>query len=290
MAKEYLGQEYATATNGKGLRQEPWYVRVITRMTITFSVIVMLISVAIIACSALLFLSPVRGTSMMTTLNATGENTNSGIICRVTGLQRGNIVVSRMYQDQTKDGTDPDAAIRYRHQDEHGRYTMIIKRLIALGGDTITMTREPNGMTNTNADYNYDYSLYVNGEKLDEPYLDPSFGKPNAYNFVQLYNMLHNLSRADTRDWLTVSFADCIQDGVLTIPDGYYFLMGDNRGGKLDTNPEYSYSWDSTKIGPLPVNQYVGTCIDIVDNNVNLAGYFWNKIVYYVFFGWAWQK
>ena len=48
MAKEYLGQEYAAATNGKGLAQESRWVRIVTRLTVTDSVLVLLFSSAMV--------------------------------------------------------------------------------------------------------------------------------------------------------------------------------------------------------------------------------------------------
>ncbi len=294
MAKEYLGQEYAAATNGKGLAQESRWVRIVTRLTVTVSVVVMLFSAAIVICCGLFFLSPIIGTSMMTTLNATGKDTDSAVGCRVTTLERGAVVISKLYQHQSHDVAMTDQqAIKehYPNFDFGGRYVFIIKRVIALGGDQITMTRTPNPQYNyRNADYNYDYTIYLNGEELKEPYLDPGFGKANGCNFVQLYNILHNQSRAELQDWLSTDLNDCVKDGVLTIPQGYYFLMGDNRGGNVEVYPEYSHSWDSSKIGPLPANQYMGTCLEVVDTSVNLPRYVWDKVVYYVFFGWAWQK
>ena len=304
-AKEYIGQEYATATQGKGLHQDSLAVRIITRVTVTFSVVVMLISIGIITCCAMFFLSPIIGTSMMTTLNPTGKDTDAAIACRVTTPNRGDIVISKIYQKQTKDynnSNDADVKDRYPSLDFGGRYMLVIKRLIAVGGDQITMTRTPNGGHNSNNDYNYDYTIYLNGEKLDEPYLDPTIGKADARNFIQLYRILYydyagndplyqtNKNYTVTADWQATDRETVVKDGVLTIPEGYYFYLGDNRGGKLDTNPEWAYSWDCSQMGPLPADQYVGTCIDVVNNTTNMPGYVWDKIVYYVFFGWAWQK
>ena len=294
--KKYLGQEYATATQGKGLQQDSLAIRIVTRVTVTFSVAVMLISIAIITCCAIFFLSPIIGTSMMTTLNATGKDTDSAIACRLVTPHRGDIVITKVYQDQTKDAGKEGAAVkdRFPSSDFNGRYMLVIKRLIAVGGDQIIVRRTANGENNSDTDYNYDYTIYLNGEKLDEPYLDPTIGKPSAINFIQLYNILNNPAKAHHDDWRATDEADCIStvngEGVLTIPEGYYFYMGDNRGGALDSNPEWAYSFDCCKMGPLPADQYVGTCIDVVDNTTNLPAYVWDKVVYYVFFGWAWRK
>ncbi|MHC5374581.1 signal peptidase I [Enterococcus sp. LJL120] len=78
-----------------------------------------------------------------------------------------------------------------------------IKRIIGLPGDTIT--------------YQADI-LYVNGEAVDEPYLD-EYKSELAYG-----------------EQLTEDFAE------ITVPEGYYFVMGDNRQN----------SKDSRYFGPIP--------------------------------------
>jgi hypothetical protein len=73
-------------------------------------------------------------------------------------------------------------------------------------------------------------------------------------------------------------------DGVLTIPEGYWFFLGDNRGGN---NQKYDHSYDCTWFGPQPAEYYVGAEWDILPNEESISHYFWEKTQYYVLFGWV---
>lgn len=80
-----------------------------------------------------------------------------------------------------------------------------IKRVIGLGGEHLTIS--PDG------------GVYINGEKLDEPYLTDGLKTP-----------------------ITGDFYD------IDIPEGYIFVMGDNRGG----------SSDSREFGCIPLEKVEG--------------------------------
>jgi signal peptidase I len=89
--------------------------------------------------------------------------------------------------------------------------TPFIKRVIGLGGDTV--------------DIKDDGFVYINGEKLDEPYLfSDEEGAPPQPTTAPL----------DQSTW--------------TIPDGELFLMGDHR----------SNSADSRTFGPVEVDHVIG--------------------------------
>lgn len=85
----------------------------------------------------------------------------------------------------------------------------LIKRVIAVGGDEVDLI---------------DGSVYVNGEKLDEPYTDgkPSYPLDHAYGISVEY--------------------------PYKVPDGYLWVMGDNR-----TN-----SADSRYFGAIPASSVTG--------------------------------
>ena len=100
-----------------------------------------------------------------------------------------------------------------------GEETDFIKRVVAVGGDVISY--KGNNRT-----------LVVNGEKVDEPYLNG--GKDTGSSKITSSNC--NAMKLEPRD------------GGCRVPAGTVFVMGDNR----------SNSMDSRVIGPVKVDKIVG--------------------------------
>jgi len=97
------------------------------------------------------------------------------------------------------------------HANENEDY---VKRVIGLPGDTISYKND---------------ALYLNGKKVDEPYLDPY--------------------RKDDGEPLTKDFTlEEITGDVKEVPDGRIFVMGDNRRESLD----------SRYFGFVPIETVVG--------------------------------
>lgn len=96
----------------------------------------------------------------------------------------------------------------------------VVKRVVGEPGDTIRMI---------------DRVVYRNGERLDEPYVDPEYtpdepldaSVPGArtWHLAALPAEVDRESYRPTRDnW-----------GPLVVPEGYYMLLGDNRDQSLDS-------------------------------------------------------
>ena len=92
----------------------------------------------------------------------------------------------------------------------------LVKRLIAVAGDTVAMK---------------DGALSINGQLQDEPYvkhMDPGGDDPHPWMAWQAEHLVDSVAKATyrpTRDnW-----------GPLVIPEDRYFMLGDNRDTSLDS-------------------------------------------------------
>ncbi|WP_026689921.1 signal peptidase I [Alteribacter aurantiacus] len=133
----------------------------------------------------------VDGESMMPTLEHNDRMIVNKIGYSISEPDRFDIVV--FHATQTKD---------------------YIKRVIALPGDHVAYENDV---------------LYINGEPVDEPYLDEY--KENAY------------SQPFTGDFTLEGLT-----GESTVPEGHVFVLGDNR----------QHSKDSRHIGTIPYDEVVG--------------------------------
>lgn len=156
-----------------------------------------------------------------------------------------------------------------------------IKRLIAVGGDTICY---------------YNGEILVNGKSINEPYLDKAYNyikqkqskadadhwkekgyeksKSNFNNFCE--NTLNGIltNTTFTKNYL-VDYKDCIKYNdaingyVLTIPENYVYFLGDNRGS----------SNDCSNFGPLE-KKYMLVKVDyIVSYGTSIFSAIWQSLI-----------
>lgn len=119
---------------------------------------------------------PVSGTSMLPTIMDKGD---AVIIFKYATVERGDIVII--------DNSDLSL---------HGTDKLLIKRVVAVAGDTLTYRADSSGRL----------VLKVNGKVVDEPYVNE-----------ELY-----MSDVDR-------IPDRVQASVIKIPEGCVYVMGDNR-------------------------------------------------------------
>lgn len=129
--------------------------------------------------------------------------------------------------------------------------TLVIKRIIAMSGDRVKID-EING----------EYCILLNGEVLDEPYIDYRYAL-NVQNKIR-FESLYNDDKFGCKKYFD-------NEGYLVIPEGYFFYVGDNR-----TN-----SSDCIEYGPQPMSDIQGKVVykypsSYVDDVWKL---FWTKVV-----------
>ncbi len=102
-----------------------------------------------------------------------------------------------------------------------------IKRVIGLPGDTVKWTSSK--------------QMYINGELYEEDYFDEDY-----------------LSSVRITSAFNGTFKYVEEDGTIVettvIPDGYYFVMGDNRG----SSGTHDFSHDSRRIGLIKEENIIG--------------------------------
>lgn len=177
------------------------------------------VNILLIALIVILIAVIVLFSTVFTTVTVDGESmyptlvNNDKLFLQVYGykLTYGDIVV-------------------FTRKNSEGKTINAVKRIIALGGDTISFDCES-------------FKWIVNGSPLDEPYFDGTYS--DNY-FDTLYDK------------------DALYGEGITIPDDFLFVLGDNRNIKKDSDSTQSpISVDSHIYGPIPTDSIVGKVISV---------------------------
>ena len=184
------------------------------------------------------FIKPIDGPSMQPGINNNAEATGDiALVARYAEVKRGDIVIIDMTES--------------KHTANQVNEKSLIKRVIALGGDNLKIVNN-NGIA----------EIYVNGELIEEDYI-------STERWCHYYDDFNNQDGwVDWKDVWGLSTLPKNADGSITIPDGYFFFMGDNR----------TQSYDGRNMGPMPISYVMGVVETILPVNS-----FWNNFIMFMF-------
>jgi signal peptidase I len=137
-------------------------------------VVVVAISSALLVRAYVLQQFAVEGTSMLNTLHPSDRVLVNKLSYRLHDPRRGDVVVLKRIESNAQERD-------------------LIKRVVALPGETIEY---------------HDCQLFIDGSRVNEPYLDPQIVSPNRCGADQ---------------------------PAVVVEAEHVFVMGDNRGGSLDS-------------------------------------------------------
>ncbi|MBM7642715.1 signal peptidase I [Streptococcus loxodontisalivarius] len=164
---------------------------------------IIIVFAAIVSRLFIWFPVTVEGHSMDPTL-ADGQRL---VVVKTSSIQRFDVVVA----EETEDG----------------QTKQIVKRVIGMPGDTIKYEND---------------TLYVNGEKVDESYLDDYIAafKKDKLQSTYSYNSYFQ-ERAEAADAFTTD-TDGNASFEVTVPEGQYYLLGDDRIVSKDSREVGTFS------------------------------------------------
>ncbi|HFI0144944.1 TPA: signal peptidase I [Streptococcus suis] len=116
--------------------------------------------------------------------------------------------------------------------DSNGKEKLIVKRVVGMPGDTIRYENDV---------------LYINDQEVDEPYLDEYLAAfqtdklQEEYAYNKQFQAVAQSAEAFTQD------ANGYVDFTVTVPEGQYYLMGDDRLVSLDSRSVGTFSRENIK-------------------------------------------
>ena len=189
-------------------------------------IIVICSLVSLFCYSCLFIIAPVSGNSM----NPTILDGESVLVSYVSDIERFDVVVLKVTKEDNYKVTED---------------SFYIKRIIGMPGDRITWKNK---------------TLTINGEIVEESFL------PDGYlDNIRITNDFDGLFKYKIEKKINDE-VEIVPEITYVIPDGYYFVMGDNRIG--------TSSKDSRDVGLIPEKNIIGVAKYFVKGIIP-----WGKIV-----------
>ena len=142
-------------------------------------------------------------------------------------IQNTSDVVYIMHQNVYRRG---DIVVLHKNNIQSSKDA--IKRIIAVGGETVAIKQDHDGF----------YRVFINNEALDESYISSLNDMKKCYEHFQTYLKNHNI----------------ISD-YITLEENEIFVLGDNRAS----------SYDSSSYGARTINEIEGKVVFVVPHFYN---------------------
>ena len=225
-----------------GIIYENNYKKQATLLSVAASFLLILIGAFFVVYSFTHYAKPVNGISMQPTIN------ESWSFNQEDSSKYDIVVINRYQTAQRNDIIIVDVSEYF------GTPKLLIKRLIAVGGDKLSITWD---------ETKNECVVRVNDKILDEEYLDNNNWKSKADDFN---NYKSSTSWIINKEGLKLEILDD-EYGSIIIPDGYFFAMGDNR----------NVSDDCCNFGPLPNSSCIGV-VEYILPRGNIFNTFFNWV------------
>ena len=284
---EFIGQEYEVATGGADLKRETKKSRALKSFTTSLFSFSIFLSISAIAFTMIFYIVNIQGSSMMNSVNPTFDvnagpaeqqrTIDHGLTNRHITPNRGDIIVV----------DDP----------RQGRYGLMIKRLIAVGGDSLRLVPDATATTTdmwgaTVRRYHTQIRfagtnewVYLNEWYLADEWAMYFFGA-NLYEYINGRNRPYQSGEEIPFRARFVVPAQGGQPAYIAIPQGYMFYMGDNRGGADHSRFNSFTSYDSAQAGPRPMRELQGVVVNIMPEGETFVQFFFRLLGEFFSFGW----
>lgn len=209
-----MSQEQTTVTTNSNLVVKPkkkshkWLHRTLNFVLVLIAIVV----IGVLIFNVIFFRSKVEGMSMQPTYNelltdvddaSTSIYKDIAVANRWQKGERGDIVIIKAPNELLDSG---------KLEDE-----IIIKRIIGVGGDKITLRYDEDS---------YECKYLVNGEEIDESYIGE-----HKMNHTYFTNFMHNTGATPEESPIPQT-----EDATLNVPEDQIFVLGDNRDVSRDSS------------------------------------------------------
>lgn len=219
----------------------------LNRLITIFLCLCIAFGIFVVGVTSTYYSAEVEGQSMKPTINYLTTENEVAYYTTYKEAQKGDIIIVD-YADSTSLNIEA------------------IKRLIAVGGDTVCY---------------YNNNIYVNGKAISEPYMLEAYNKIKQAEGKEKADEWKNTGYARSKQKFenfceqvlegnapynttfgnnyatdyanSIKYSESLQTYVLTVPQDFVFFLGDNRGGSVDCS----------SIGPIEA-KYVLVKVDFI--------------------------